>query len=127
MSIGNYILTAAMIIGVVPSVSVLAQFPLAEGPALDRGTKSEDATYELEARISAMRYLIDQAGKRSPARKKDPELALKELQDDFTHLQLTNKELVLKTSTAKQVDLKFVERSAADINKRAERLLTNLS
>ena len=74
-----------------------------------------------------MRYMIDHAGRDAAVKKKDPQLALKELQDDFTHLQLTNKDLVVKTSADKQIDLGFIERSAGDINKRAERLLVNLS
>jgi len=111
-------------------VAINAQFPMSEGPTLDRerSTKNdEDTSYELEARIASMRYLIDQAAKRSPERKKDPRLALAELQDDFTHLQLANKDLVLKVNADKTVDLKFVEKTAADINKRAERLVTNLA
>ena len=102
---------------------------MTEGASVDRDRtyKTEDTNYELEARISAMRYLIDHAGKDAAVKKKDPQLALKELQDDFTHLQLTNKDLVLKSARSKDIDLRFTERSAADINKRAERLLTNLS
>src|SRR6185436_7674090 len=102
---------------------------MTEGATVDRerSTKSEDTTYELEARIAAMRYLIDQAGKRAPERKKDPKLALSELQDDFTHLQLTNKDLVLKVNDGKPVDLRLVSKAATDINKRAERLVANLA
>jgi len=113
----------------ITAASIDAQFPMTEGATVDRerSSKNEDTTYELEARIAAMRYLIDQAGKRAPERKKDPKLALAELQDDFTHLQLTNKDLVLKVNDGKPVDLKFVAKAATDINKRAERLIANLA
>ncbi|MEK6281903.1 MAG: energy transducer TonB [Acidobacteriota bacterium] len=56
-----------------------------------------------------------------------PELALAQLQDDFTHLQLVNKRLGLAALGDAALDLKFVTRAATEINKRAERLKENLA
>ena len=104
---------------------IYAQFPMAEGPAGERSRPESEA--DLEARIARMRYLISLAEKRTTRRKTDPKLALEQLQDDFTNLQILNKDLVLTTSKSDELDLKFVERSAREINRRAERLMENLA
>jgi len=104
--------------------SVRAQLPMAQGRTADREHSESDR--DLEERIANMRYLATLAGKNSP-RKKDPELALKELQEDFTQLQILNKDLVLKTARTQAPDLKFVSKSASEINRRAARLLSNLA
>ena len=116
-------------VGLSTALSISAQFPMADGPTADRArsTKTEDTALELEERMASMRYMIDHAEDRKGKRKKDPELALKELQEDFTHLQLINKDLVLKVNATSEIDIKFVARSTGEINKRAERLLVNLA
>ena len=98
-----------------------AQFPMSEGKA------AANSDRELEEHVASMRYLISQANKRKPGRHRDPKLALEQLQEDFTRVQIVNKELVLTTSEQKEVDFKFVARSAEEINKRAKRLLENLA
>ncbi len=62
----TYLLTLSYI--ALAAALINAQFPMAEGSTVDRerSSKNEDTTYELEARIAAMRYLIDQSGKRHP-------------------------------------------------------------
>ena len=101
---------------------VAAQFPMSEG----KNAVTSDR--ELEEHVATMRYLVSQANKRKPGRHRDPKLALEQLQEDFTRLQIVNKELVLTTSERKEeVDFKFVSRSAEEINKRAKRLLENLA
>src|SRR5688500_13274912 len=100
-----------------------AQLPMAEGPSAARS----ESEYDLEARIASMRYLISLAEKRGARRKIDPELALEQLQEDFTRIQILNKDLVLKTAKTNNPDLKFVGKSASEINKRADRLMSNLA
>lgn len=104
--------------------SVWAQLPLAQGRTAEREQSESDR--DLEERIANMRYLATLAGA-SGSRKKDPELALKELQEDFTRLQILNKDLVLKTAKTQMPDLKFVSRSVSEMSKRAARLLSNLA
>ena len=101
--------------------TVAAQFPMSEGK------NAVNSDRELEEHVANMRYLVSQANKRKPGRHRDPKLALEQLQEDFTRLQIVNKELVLTTSERKEVDFKFVSRSAEEINKRAKRLLENLA
>jgi hypothetical protein len=81
---------------------------------------------DLEEHVAAMRYLITLADKRRP-KKKDPQLALTELQEDFTQIQLHNKDLVLTSDKSPELDAKFVAKEATEIHKRAERLLSNLA
>lgn len=109
----------------IASPSTSAQFPMAEGPTKERTQNESDR--DLEERIANMRYLAALAEKRGTARKKDPKLALEELQEDFTGLQLLNKTLVLTTVKNTELDLKFVTRSASEINRRAARLMSNLA
>ena len=102
-----------------------AQFPMPEGPTAERNRSDSDR--DLEARIANMRYLISLAEKRGARRKVDPKLALEQLQEDFTRIQIVNRDLVLTTAKADKPNLKFVERSASEINRRAERLMSNLA
>lgn len=51
--------------------------------------------------------------------------AVEELQEDFTRLQMLNLEFVKSINTPK-LDYKFIATSAAEINKRADRLKDNL-
>jgi len=61
------------------------------------------------------------------ARKFDPQLALAQVQEDFTRIQQINKPLGLMALGKSALDLKFVNKSATEINKRAERLKENLA
>ena len=94
------------------AVLARAQFPMAEG-------RSTVTDRELEERIASMRYLISLAEKGPRRRKVDPKLALEQLQEDFTRLQIVNKDLVLTTSRSDKPDFKFVAKTASEINKRA--------
>ena len=107
------------------TLSTAAQLPMAEGPAKERSQSESER--DLEERIANMRYLATLAEKRGATRKKDAVLALEELQEDFTGLQLLNKELVLTTAKSKELNLKFIIKSAGEINRRAARLMDNLA
>jgi hypothetical protein len=108
---------------VVPTLN--AQFPMPEGRAAERSRSENDR--DLEARVASMRYLISLAEKRGARRKVDPKLALEQLQEDFTRIQIVNKDLVLRTDKTDKPDPRFVEKSATEINKRAARLMSNLA
>src|SRR5215212_8510307 len=99
-----------------------AQFPMPEG----RNSNQSESDRDLEERIANMRYLAKLAERRGVKRKLDPKLAIEQLQEDFTRLQIVNKDLVLTSDKSKELDLKFVAKSVVEINKRAERLLSNL-
>jgi len=108
-------------------VAVLASAPAsAQLPQPDGRNGMINGDRDLEEHVAAMRYLITLADKRRP-KKKDPQLALAELQEDFTQIQLHNKDLVLTTDKNPALDAKFVAKEATEIRKRAERLLSNLA
>lgn len=107
------------------ALSTSAQLPMAEGPTKERSQGESER--DLEERIANMRYLAALAEKRGSGRKKDPKLALEELQEDFTRLQIVNKDLVLTTAKSVELDLKFVAKSSSEINRRATRLMSNLA
>jgi TonB family protein len=73
-----------------------------------------------------LRMLAIIASQKSPQRFK-PERALSQVQEDFTRIQQINKPLGLMALGNSTLDLKFVARSATEINKRAERLKENLA
>jgi hypothetical protein len=114
---------SALLLGSLFAPRVSAQFPMSEGKSSPRS----DADRELEEHVAYLGYLVKLAEKRGAKRKVDPKLAIEQLQDDFTHLQIVNKDLVLTSTKNEELDLKFVARSTAEINKRAERLLSNLA
>lgn len=104
---------------------VYGQFPLSEGPTKDR--TRDDNERDLEERIAYQRMLAALNEKNEKQRKKrDPKLALAELQEDFKRIQAVNLEMVRSLSKGGTLDLKFVADSAAEIKKRAARLKVNL-
>ena len=117
------LLVAVGLLAAMTALPARAQFPMADGPSSARS----DTDLDLEARIANMRYLATLAEKSGLRRKKDPKLALEELQEDFVQLQIVNKNLVLTVSKTEKVEFKFVAKSASEINKRAERLQLNLA
>jgi hypothetical protein len=116
---------AAALLASAAAGPIQAQLPMAEGPTKERA--QSDSERDLEERIANMRYLATLAEKRGVGRKKDPKLAVEELQGDFTRLQIVNKDLVLTTAKSSKLDLKLIARSAVEINWRAARLMSNLA
>ena len=96
-----------------------------EGPTKER--TRDDNERDLENRVAYQRLLAAWAANRRERKKADPRLAFAQLQEDFTRLQLVNKDLVLTTSRSPALDLKFVAKSAAEINRRGARLMSNLA
>jgi len=91
-------------------------------PERDRESDEQD----INRRSFNLRMLNIMAKQRRP-RKSNPQLALAQLQDDFTYIQKINKQLGLAALGKADLDLSFVTKSAAEINKRAERLKDNLA
>lgn len=81
---------------------------------------------DLQRRSFNLRMLHIMAKQRR-SRKSDPQLALAQVQDDFTHLQLVNKKLGLSALRNGNLDLDFVTKAATEINRRADRLKENLA
>lgn len=94
------------------------------GPTAERSRDENER--DLEDRIAYQRLRAALAANRRE-RKSEPKMAVEQLQEDFTRLQIVNKELVLTTSRSPELDLKFVSKSASEIHKRAERLMSNLA
>lgn len=66
---------------------------------------------------------------RKPAERAEEEmrLALAEIKEDYERIQVVNNDLAKAASDPAALDLKLAAESAAEIRKRAERLLTNLA
>jgi hypothetical protein len=126
--IGKFVLCATAAIGLVWTIAteVSAQAGY-NGPTAERNRDEGDR--DLEDRIANRRLLaaLDENRRADSKGHPYPKLAIKQLQEDFTRLQIVNKELVLTTARNTDVDFKFVGKSTADINKRALRLLSNLA
>ena len=58
--------------------------------------------------------------------KREPQLLLREINEDFARLQAVNNEIKLKISANAVLDFKYVSDAAAEIRKRSSRLRTNL-
>ena len=117
-----HIVFASFMAATTAIVPIHAQLPLAEGPTKDR-TRDENER-DLEERIAYQRMMASLAEKQR--KKRDPKLALAELQEDFKSIQAVNLEMVRTLSKGGRLDLKFVANSAAEIKKRAARLKINL-
>lgn len=92
----------------------------------DRERDRESDEQDLNRRSFNLRMLQIMAKQRR-SRKSNPKLALAQVQDDFTHIQLVNKRLGLAALGKGDLDLNFVRKAATEINKRAERLKENLA
>jgi hypothetical protein len=64
-------------------------------------------------------------GSKEPA-KREPQLLLKEINEDFARLQVINNEMITKSTTNIVLDFKYVSEAASEIKKRSSRLRTNL-
>ena len=58
--------------------------------------------------------------------KREPQLLLQEINEDFARLQVVNNEVKLKAAANPVLDFKYVSDAAAEIKKRSSRLRTNL-
>jgi len=95
------------------------------GQQRDRQRDREADELDIQQRSFNLRMLHIMAKQRKP--RPNPQLALAQVQEDFTHIQLVNKKLGLSALGTGDLDLRFVTKAAAEINKRAERLKENLA
>jgi TonB family protein len=112
---------AAIVFGTILLISgnVLAQTPQDE-------REREANERDLQQRAWNLRMLSIIAAQKRP-QTFDPQRALSQVQEDFKRIQLINKPLGLMALGQSAFDLNFVTKSAAEINKRAERLKENLA
>ena len=80
---------------------------------------------ERNLRDREMQVTLMEKGAKAPA-KREPQLLLKEINEDFARLQVVNNEIKLKASANAVLDFKYVSDAAAEIKKRSSRLRTNL-
>lgn len=86
--------------------------------------QAERGADDITVRSMNLRLILERAHRR-PSSEERVKQAVAELQEDFTRLQALNLEFV-KSINAPVLDYKFVAKSAAEINKRADRLKNNL-
>jgi len=100
--------------------ATVALLTAAFGQQRDRQRDREADELDIQQRSFNLRMLHIMAKQRRP--RHDPQLALAQAQEDFTHIQLINKKLGLSALGSGSLDLKYVTKAAAEINKRAGRL-----
>ena len=99
---------------------------LAQTSRSDRARERELDEQEITQRSWNLRMLSIMAAQKRP-RKASPQLALTQLQEDFTRIQQINKPLGLMALGNSALDLELVTKSVTEINKRAQRLKKNLA
>ncbi|MBA3515199.1 MAG: hypothetical protein H0T77_12595 [Pyrinomonadaceae bacterium] len=80
---------------------------------------------ERNLRDREMQVTLMEKGAKAPA-KREPQLLLKEINEDFARLQVVNNEIKLKASANPVLDFKYVSDAATEIKKRSSRLRANL-
>jgi hypothetical protein len=106
-------------------VFLLALAPLAIAQT-ERERERDLNDREIELRSWNLKILSLSANKQ-PKSKMRPEQALAQVQEDFTRIQVLNKNLVFSISDKRPLDYKFLTKSVSEIRKRSERLNENLA
>jgi hypothetical protein len=84
---------------------------------------NSSAQREMQAREWALTHIPDEVNKHF---KREQVSLFAQIREDFTRLQLINNELMRTVFVKKNVDLKLIAATTAEINKRAARLSGNL-
>ena len=113
-------ISAAIVLALAIFPSVNAQSPR------DRDREREANERDLELRSWNLR-LISVNARKPRYRQPNVQQALAQLQEDFTRLQIVNKNLGRAAIANGALDFKFVSKSVSEIKKRAERLNNNLA
>jgi len=105
---------------------VLTAFGLVSGQTTNQIERDREFNErDLELRSLNLRMMSERAMR--PARKEErAQQSFVQLQEDFTRLQKINLDL-LRSISSKNLDMKAVSKSAAEISKRASRLKNNLA
>ena len=70
--------------------------------------------------------MAEKAGRR-PVERHEPRMALTQIREDFTRIQVINEDLMRAASQTGALDPRLIAKSASEIKKRAERLKYNLA
>jgi hypothetical protein len=112
-----------MLSGFVIRVALMFGFCVLTGPSLV--AQDERGYDDITIRSLNLRLNADRA-RRMARPDRSPQQAFAELQEDFKRLQIMNLEFVKSITAPNKLDYKFIAKSASEINKRADRLRTNL-
>lgn len=113
------IIAAIAALTLVSATSLRAQIsPTTTGPGLS--SRDRDIN-QRETDISN----LEREGKAGP--KRDPQMILAEVNEDFDHLRAIGEELKTTVASQNALDYKHIAESSADVKKRALRLKTNLA
>jgi hypothetical protein len=113
-------ISAAIVLALAIFPSVSAQSPS------ERDREREANERDLELRSWNLR-LISLNARKHRYRQPNVQQSLAQLQEDFTRLQVLNKNLGRAAIANGALDFKFVSKSVSEIKKRAERLNSNLA
>ena len=112
---------AALLFAACAAAAQAQQMSPAERAARERMARDAAESEERELML-AMTERDHRSGER-----REPRLALAQIREDFTRLQVVNNDLTRVVSGGGQLDFKLVAKSASEIKKRAERLKENLA
>jgi hypothetical protein len=117
--------TAILVLRITGAVALASTFLLhGFGQRGDRVRDRDSNERDLEQRI----FNLGMLGKRSGGtRRRVPDLTPKQLQEDFTRIQVLNNSLVEAMSRDGETDARFVDKSISEIRMRAVRLKDNLA
>lgn len=101
-------------------VCISATSPQAQGRLPSTMSERNRNLMDRETQIT----LLERGAKETA--KREPQLLLQEINEDFARLQVVNNEVKLKASANPVLDFKYVSDAASEIKKRSSRLRTNL-
>lgn len=121
----GFLLRAAAVVAFLWAVSppTLGQTPqqIEEAKAAERLSRdglNERRVASWELRMAEVR--------RPPEQRRDSSLAYTQIREDYKQLQIVNNDLARAVDSSPTLDLKYIEKSVAEIKKRAVRLKENL-
>ena len=118
-----HVLTAlALAAGAAPTRAGQQGTPGARSPRPDSMQREIQRTVERELLLKEMQAAMA----KGPATQPQPRMALTQIKEDFTRIQVVNNALAKALATGQELDFKLVAESASEIKKRAGRLKDNL-
>lgn len=111
------------------SSPALARQITPKGTVADGGAARREAILKRETDIARRDLLLRTLRDRRPMPrgKRDKELALAQIMEDFKLVQVACKDMMLAQTNGLPLDYKLIEESAKEINKRAKQLKSNLA
>jgi hypothetical protein len=116
----------------VSAFALMAHAQQRSGPTpsqLERERQVRDAAIreQLDQERELMMTMTEQLRDSAPPSRREPRLALAQINEDYVRLQKVNNNLAQAVVTSDTIDLKLVSQSAAEIKKCADRLKLNLA